>query len=134
MGEFDDPNTDLVAVVAQMLRGAPDGDQVERELSRRFPDSFRRFRVADGYQDIGLLANHSHDYVLVINFADTSVMLVDKEYCGTIPCLLQLHPNQMRGIFIKSPLAGNGGIRIIPSAPGEENMEWWEDWVKSNVE
>jgi hypothetical protein len=124
MEEFTGPNEgNLVAALIQTMMISGHVDYIEQELSTMFNEDFRRFRIPDLDQDIGILADHHHDYVLVIDFAMGTILLAHKCYGSAEATIFSPWEGRTRDLRLKSPLDTASSIYI--AVPCEEEVDWW---------
>ncbi|KAK4096017.1 hypothetical protein N658DRAFT_490262 [Parathielavia hyrcaniae] len=117
------PKKDLVAGLPQVLTSSEDNDEMEEELANRYNQHFRRFTLPELNQDVGIVADSSHDYVLILEFAKSSILLAHKSYARTEEGVFSPWEGALPDLVVRSPLQTANSIYIAVSC--EEEIEWW---------
>lgn len=119
---FNDPDTDLVAVVAQTLFGPLDINEVQRRLRNK---CLRGSALLGNLAmcTLSLVTDERQDYVLILDPADSTVRLVCKSLFAIAPVDGQAH---QRIVVVEGRLPDTPRIRIRPSGPGDELQVWWK--------
>jgi hypothetical protein len=96
-------------------------------------ENFRQFKISELGQNICIVADHSKDYVLVIDFAQANVLIAHKSYCLTEESMFSSWESETTDLMswerattdlvIESPLQTAASIYI--AVPGKKDVAWW---------
>jgi hypothetical protein len=122
MSFFTRPDTNLVANVSKALITSSTSDQVQAKLLHKCITRLRYFEGRDTQAELSLVTDKDHDYVVVLNFADSTIRLV----CKRLFAVQDIGPSAQRVIAIKGFCPAVPHIRIVPSQTENGVRTWWE--------
>jgi hypothetical protein len=122
MSFFTHPDTNLVANVTKALITSSTSDQVQAKLLGKCITKLRYVESQDTQAELSLVADKDHDYVVVLDFAASTIRLV----CKRLFAVQDVGPSPQKVIAIKDFCPTVPHIRIMPSQPENGVRIWWE--------
>lgn len=122
MAAFEDPDTELVVILAKTLMTSSNKAQVQEKLSDKCLTGHRCLSGQDISSELSIFTHKHDDYVVILDFADSTIRFTRK----SLFTVQVIGPARQKSIAVKGLLPRAPHMRIRPSLPAEEVRIWWE--------